>query len=107
VSELLQLRYETAVSCPEPGIVNSGEDGKVFSKIDLSRQVSLAVVTIVPVKAKADNGVTNPGDLLVVSDMASHTMKAEYFPGVVTVISKALTRLDSGARLIQMLVMIQ
>jgi hypothetical protein len=70
-------------------------------------QIPLAVVGRVPVKASAENGSIQPGDLLVTSDTPGHAMKANVDPSVGTVIGKALETLEEGTDVIQMLVMLQ
>jgi hypothetical protein len=67
----------------------------------------LAVAGIVPVKASAENGPIQPGDLLVASATPGHAMKAGPNPLVGTVIGKALAGLDAGSGLILMLAMLQ
>ncbi|MBU0494528.1 MAG: hypothetical protein KKB13_21980 [Chloroflexi bacterium] len=69
--------------------------------------VPLAVAGIVPVKASAENGPIQPGDLLVASATPGHAMKASPNPPVGTVIGKALAGLDAGSGLILMLAMLQ
>ena len=69
--------------------------------------VALAVVGIVPVKASAENGPIQPGDLLVASSIPGHAMKAGPNPPAGAVIGKALERLEQGTGMIQMLVMLQ
>jgi hypothetical protein len=91
----------------KPGIVGGGEDGKMFSEMDLSSKAPLAVVGVVPVKASAENGPINPGDLLVASATPGHAMKADPNPSIGTVIGKALAGLDSGTGVIEALVMLQ
>jgi hypothetical protein len=90
-----------------PGIVAGGEDGKVFSEIDLSGKAPLAVMGIVPVKASAENGAISPGDLLVASGTPGHAMKAGPNPPAGAVVGKALEGLASGVATIQMLVMLR
>jgi hypothetical protein len=91
----------------KPGIVGGGEDGKVFSEMDLSGAAPLAVVGLVPVKASAENGAIQPGDLLVTSATPAHAMKAGPNPPIGTVVGKALAGLETGTGVIQMLVMLQ
>jgi hypothetical protein len=68
----------------------------------------LAVVGIVPVKASAENGPIQPGDLLTTSSIPGHAMRCE---GVERcfgrTIGKALEGLESGNGVIMMLVMLQ
>ncbi len=85
-----------------PGFV--GGDGE---ETDLKGKIPLAVVGVVPVKASAENGPIQPGDLLVASSTPGHAMKAGSSPSVGTVIGKALESLESGTGVIQILVMLQ
>jgi hypothetical protein len=91
----------------QPGIVGGGQAGKVFSEMDLSGAAPLAVVGVVPVKASAENGAIQPGDLLVTSSTPAHAMKAGPNPPIGTVVGKALAGLEAGTGVIQMLVMLQ
>jgi len=86
----------------QPGFLGgAGEDA------DLSGKIPLAVVGVVPVKASAENGSIQPGDLLTASSTPGHAMKADSNPTVGTVIGKALERLDETTGVILMLVMLQ
>lgn len=67
----------------------------------------LAIVGIVPVKASAENGSIQPGDLLVASATPGHAMKADPDPPQGTVIGKALGALEEGTGTIDVLVMLQ
>ena len=67
----------------------------------------LAMLGVVPVKASAENGTIQPGDLLVSSSTPGHAMKADEDPPQGTVIGKALSALDVDTGYIQMLVMLQ
>lgn len=69
--------------------------------------VPLAVVGVVPVKASAENGAIQPGDLLVTSGTPGHAMKADGDPPQGTVIGKALEKMDSETGVIKMLVILQ
>lgn len=93
----------------QPGFVGGAEAGKNFSELNLSqiRKAPLAIMGVVPVKVSAENGAISPGELLVASAIPGHAMKAGRDPSVGTVIGKALAGLDSGAGVIQMLVMLQ
>jgi hypothetical protein len=89
--------YSTA-----PGFVGgSGDD------VDLTDKIPLAVVGVAPVKASAENGSIQPGDLLVASTTPGHAMKASPNPPIGTVIGKALEGLDEGTGVIRILVMLQ
>jgi hypothetical protein len=70
-------------------------------------QVPLALAGRVLVKVSAENGSIQPGDLLVTSSTLGHAMKAGSNARLGGVIGKALTGLDEGVGLIQMLVMLQ
>jgi hypothetical protein len=78
------------------GAANLGREG----------HAPLAVVGVVPVKASAENGSIQPGDLLTTSSTPGHAMRAERFVGG-AIIGKALEPLDEGTAVIQMLVMLQ
>ena len=69
--------------------------------------VPLAMLGVVPVKASAENGAIQPGDLLVSSSTPGHAMKAGENPPQGTVIGKALSALDADTGYIQMIVMLQ
>lgn len=97
--------YQTSVAgvySTQPGFLGSVEEAGT-----LAGQVPLALVGKVPVKASAENGPIRPGDLLVASATPGHAMKAGAIPPAGSVIGKALTGLEKGAGLIQMLVMLQ
>jgi hypothetical protein len=70
-------------------------------------EVPLAVVGVVPVKASAENGAIQPGDLLVASNTPGHAMVAGADPPQGTVIGKALGRLEDGTGIVKILVMLQ
>jgi len=67
----------------------------------------LALVGMVPVKASAENGAIQPGDLLVASNTPGHAMRAGDAPPVGTIIGKALGSLEAGKGDITMLVMLR
>ncbi|NIN67860.1 MAG: hypothetical protein GTO63_24770 [Anaerolineae bacterium] len=67
----------------------------------------LALVGIVTVKASAENGPIQPGDLLASSMIPGYAMRAGANPPVGTVIGKALEPLEAGTGAIQMLVTLQ
>lgn len=73
---------------------------------DLDARAPIAMMGVVPVKASAENGAIQIGDLLVSATLPGHAMRCE---GVELcfgrVIGKALEPLDEGTGLIQMLVM--
>jgi hypothetical protein len=92
----------------QPGFVGGARDK------DLTGQVPLAVVGIVPVKVSTENGAIAPGDLLTTSDTPGYAMKADpitlngisFYPSGV-LIGKALEPLATGKGVIQLLVMLQ
>lgn len=90
----------------EPGFIAGNKLDEDGNPVEPER-IPLAVVGIVPVKASAENGPIVPGDLLVASDTPGHAMRAGDDPPNGTVVGKALSALDSGTGVIQMLVMLQ
>jgi hypothetical protein len=70
-------------------------------------EVPLAVVGVVPVKASAENGPIQPGDLLVAAGSPGYAMQAGENPPQGSVLGKALAGLASGTGTIQMLVSLQ
>jgi hypothetical protein len=70
-------------------------------------KVPLAVVGVVPVKASAEHGAIQPGDLLVASSTPGHAMRGGDDPPQGTVIGKALEGLESDRGVISMLVTLQ
>ena len=90
----------------EPGFIAGNkfdEDGAPLE----SERIPLAVVGVVPVKASAENGAIQPGDLLVASATPGHAMKGGSNPPIGTVIGKALEGLEGGTGVISMLVILQ
>ena len=73
---------------------------------DMTGRVPLAIVGVVPVKASAENGSIQPGDLLTSSSIPGHAMKAAE-PKLGTLIGKAMETLESGTGIIKMLVTLQ
>lgn len=67
----------------------------------------LAMLGVVPVKASAENGAIQPGDLLVASATPGHAMKAGDNPPQGTVIGKALEGLEDGTGVITIVVTLQ
>lgn len=90
----------------DPGFVAGNEVDENGDPVE-SGQVPLAVLGRVPVKASAENGSIQPGDLLVTSGTPGHAMKASDAPAVGTVIGKALEPLENGTGVVEMLVMLQ
>jgi hypothetical protein len=85
----------------QPGYVGNGQ------LLEEEGNVPLAVVGLVPVKASAENGPIQPGDLLTSAASPGHAMRAGENPPAGTVVGKALEALESGTGIIQMLVMLQ
>lgn len=67
----------------------------------------LALLGVVPVKASAENGPIQPGDLLVASSTPGHAMRAGENPPQGTVLGKALEPLDEGTGFIMIVVTLQ
>lgn len=93
--------YSTA-----PGFVAGNKLDEEGNPLEPER-IPLAVVGVVPVKASAENGPIQPGDMLTASSIPGHAMRAGPDPAVGTVIGKALEPLGGGTGVIQMLVMLQ
>jgi len=86
----------------QPGFLGGAGEGS-----DLIGKVPLAIMGVVPVKASAENGAIQPGDMLVASDTPGYAMRAGENPSVGTILGKALEPLESGLGVIQILVMLQ
>lgn len=86
----------------QPGFLGGSADG-----VDLTGQVPLAVIGVVPVKVSAENGSIRPGDLLVASSTPGYAMRAGDNPPAGTIIGKALAFLLEGTGVIKILVMLQ
>jgi hypothetical protein len=69
--------------------------------------VPLAVVGITPIKATAENGPIQPGDMLTTSSTPGFAMKAGANPPSGTVIGKALSPLEGEVGIVRALVMLQ
>jgi hypothetical protein len=85
----------------QPGFIGGAADGA-----DLTGKVPLAVAGVVLVKANAENGAIQPGDLLTTSSTPGYAMRCasiELCYG--RAIGKALEGLKSGTGLILVLVM--
>ena len=90
----------------DPGFVGGykmDEDGNPLEP----ERIPLAIAGIVPVKASAENGSIQPGDMLVASSTPGHAMRADPNPSVGTVIGKALGNLDEDLGTVTVLVMLQ
>lgn len=86
----------------QPGFIGGADmEGEDNDKIPL------AIMGVVPVKASAENGAIQPGDLLVASSIPGHAMRAGENPPIGTVIGKALAALQNGTGVIQILVTLQ
>jgi hypothetical protein len=87
----------------DPGVSLNAKDGADAAAVG----PQLALVGRVPVKATTENGPIRPGDLLVASSTPGHAMRGPANPAPGTVIGKALTRLDDGSGVAEMLVMLR
>lgn len=98
-----QEAYQTSVVgvySTQPGFVGSQGDAHV-------NQVPLALAGIVPVKITNENGIIQPGDLLVASSLSGYAMRAGEEAPSGSVIGKALQGFDGEVGTIQMLVMLR
>jgi len=86
----------------QPGFLGGASEGD-----DLTGKIPLAILGVVPVKASAENGSIQPGDMLVASDTPGHAMRAGEDSPQGTVIGKALEALDDGTGIILMIVTLQ
>jgi len=86
----------------KPGFIGGASD-----EDDSNGKIPLAIMGVVPVKASAENGAIQPGDLLVASSTPGHAMRAGENPPIGTVIGKALAALQTGTGVIQILVTLQ
>ncbi len=98
-SEAFQ-RTVAGVYSTQPGFVGGDSE-------DLSGKIPLAVVGVVPVKASAENGAIQPGDMLVASSTPGYAMRGGNTPPNGSVIGKALSGLGNGLGEIKMLVVLQ
>jgi hypothetical protein len=98
--------YSTAVTgiySTKPGVV--GRRQKTVKSPD---EVPMAMVGIVPTKVSAENGPIRPGDLLVTSSKLGYAMKGTDRNRLTgAIIGKALSSLDSGTGVIEMVVTLQ
>ena len=98
--------YQTSVVgvySTQPGFLAGAGD----ENADLSGQIPLAVMGVVPVKVTAENGPIQLGDLLSSSSTPGHAMRAGVDPEPGTIIGKALEPWEMGSGVIQMLVMLR
>jgi hypothetical protein len=87
----------------DPGVSLNAKDGASAAVAG----PQLALVGRVPVKATTENGPIRPGDLLVASSTPGHAMRGPAYPAPGTVIGKALSPLDEGSGITEMLVMLR
>jgi hypothetical protein len=69
-------------------------------------ELPVAITGIVPCKVSAENGPIHRGDLLTTSATPGHAMKATELK-LGTILGKALSELDSGTGVIDILVVLQ
>ena len=104
--------YDTAVAgvySARPGFLGDTQISEVgldaAEAMPDDDRIAVAILGIVPVKASAENGSIQPGDLLTTSTTPGHAMKCtEKLACFGAVIGKALEALDSGTGLIRVLV---
>lgn len=101
--------YSTLVAgvySTKPGVIASPYD--MDHESNLTREVPLAVVGVVPCKVTTQNGPIAVGDLLVSASVPGYAMKGTDRSRMVgAIIGKALQSLDSGTGLIEILVSLQ
>ena len=98
--------YQTSVVgvySTQPGFLAGAGD----ENADLSGQIPLAVMGVVPVKVTAENGPIHLGNLLSSSSTPGHAMRAGVDPEPGTIIGKTLEPWEMGSGVIQMLVMLR
>jgi hypothetical protein len=79
-----------------------------MSKVEMAKEVPLAVVGIVPCKVSAGNGPIRIGDLLVTAATPGHAMKGTDRNRMLgAIVGKALEPLRDGTGVIQVLVTLQ
>ncbi|MEZ6318748.1 MAG: hypothetical protein R3B49_08345 [Phycisphaerales bacterium] len=105
---LTSAPYQTTVVgvCSTKPAFLGGAISDAGEERDLTGEVPLAVVGIVPLKATSENGPVRPGDLLVASSTPGHAMRAspdEARPG--TVVGKALSALEGDRGTIRAILM--
>lgn len=87
-----------------------GEDGLSEAQIQLIEtsdgKIEVAIAGIVPVKVSDENGPIQRGDLLTTSSTPGVAMKATN-PQIGTVLGKAMSVLESGTGVIEVLIMLQ
>jgi hypothetical protein len=84
----------------EPGFVAGYTD-------DITGEIPVAMVGVVPCKVSAENGAIQRGELLVTASMPGHAMRAGDNPPQGTVLGKALGELTEGTGVIEILVTLQ
>jgi hypothetical protein len=104
---LAQGRYSTTVAgvySTKPGVLAAPQDVAT----SLPDGVPLAVVGVVPCKVTAENGSIRAGDLLVVSSVPGHAMKATDSKRMTgAIVGKALQSWTAGKGVIEILVTLQ
>jgi hypothetical protein len=89
----------------KPGVIGKRQ---TTDATQLSEEVPLAMVGIVPTKVSAENGPIQSGDLLVTSSLVGYAMKGtDQTKMLGAVIGKALGALDSGTGMMEVLVTLQ
>lgn len=103
-------RAASANSTAVAGVISSDPGVSLNAKDGARAAVAgpqLALVGRVPVKTTTENGPIRPGDLLVASSTPGHAMRGPANPAPGTVIGKALSQLDDGSGITDMLVMLR
>jgi hypothetical protein len=94
-------RLVAGIYSTKPGVVGLRSTDAEKAK----DEIPMAMVGIVPTKVSAENGPIEPGDLLVTSSLPGYAMKATDFTRATgAMVGKALTALDSGNGVIDVLV---
>ncbi len=104
------VRSDTAYQSTVMGVYSTrpGFVGGMPVSGETAGKVPLAVVGIVPVKASAEGGAIQPGDLLAASSIPGHAMRCEGAERCFgRTIGKALEPLAGGTGVILMLVILQ
>jgi hypothetical protein len=97
-------RLVAGIYSTKPGVV-----GRRSTDVEKAKdEIPLAMVGIVPTKVSAENGPIEPGDLLVTSSLPGYAMKVTDFGRATgAMVGKALTALESGTGVIDVLVSLQ
>jgi hypothetical protein len=100
--------YSTTVAgvySTKPGLLGSQHSQNATQP---NTEIPLAVIGIVPCKASAENGPFHRGDLLVTSSTPGYAMKATDRSRMLgAIVGKALSTLESGTGVIEVLVTLQ